>query len=142
MLLKKLMGYDNDSTEKADIYYFNEATNKWKSKKGEMNSETNEISLTVSHFSNYGVFSEIDQQEKPKDKEDPPAPETPADEDENGDDSHVIIEDGNDDDNGTIIEDEKNQDIKEAEVLLSTSTNHYNMLLVGVLFIGLATIIL
>lgn len=127
-----IMGYDYDSTDEIDIYYFNESAGKWESQTGEVNPATKEISLTVLHFSNYGVFSEVDQPEEPKDKEDPPVSKTPAEE---------PVEDENDD-SDVVIEDEKDQDIKEAGILPNTATNNYNMLLIGIVFIGIATVIL
>lgn len=124
-----VMGYDTDSENEVDIYYYNEGKGLWESQEGEVDKESQEISLKVSHFSNYGVFSEVDESGK---EEDPPVPETPTDDSD---------EDKNDDEGRVIIEDEENQVIKENGILPSTASNHYNMILIGILLISFATVI-
>ena len=57
---KLVMGYDADESLDVDIYYYDEAKGVWKSQDGKVNKESKEISLEVAHFSNYGVFAQID----------------------------------------------------------------------------------
>ncbi|MCZ0704291.1 LPXTG-motif cell wall-anchored protein [Natronobacillus azotifigens] len=52
------LGYEEGYDDVA-IFYYNEDTEEWELVGGDMNPETNTISLTVDHFSTYGVF-EID----------------------------------------------------------------------------------
>ncbi|ADU28965.1 carbohydrate binding domain-containing protein [Evansella cellulosilytica] len=50
------LSYD-EGYEEVAIFYYNETTEEWEFVGGEMNTETNTISVTVDHFSTYGVFA-------------------------------------------------------------------------------------
>ncbi|OIJ17433.1 beta-glucanase [Anaerobacillus alkalilacustris] len=51
------LGYE-DGFEEVAIYYLDETTGEWALVGGEMNPETNTITVTVTHFSTYGVFGQ------------------------------------------------------------------------------------
>ena len=78
---KLVMGYDADSGDEVDIYYYNEAEGVWESQSGVLNEDSEQISLTVSHFSNYGVFAKEETEAtippEEDDDVDPPATEGP-----------------------------------------------------------------
>ncbi|ADU31969.1 glycosyl hydrolase [Evansella cellulosilytica] len=50
------LSYD-EGYEEVAIFYYNETTEEWERIGGVMNQETNTISVTVDHFSTYGVFA-------------------------------------------------------------------------------------
>ena len=116
------MGYDTDMENEVNIYYYNEDKGVWENQEGDVNKESQEISLDVSHFSNYGVFSKVDQ---PVKEENPPVKKKPKGKPGN-------------DENGSEIKNGERQVMKKGGILPNTATNYYNMLLIGLLLIGLA----
>ncbi|SDP87772.1 Glycosyl hydrolases family 43, partial [Litchfieldia salsa] len=51
------MGYDEEAdADKIAIYYFNETTENWEHRGGQVNTENETITLNVPHFSTYAVF--------------------------------------------------------------------------------------
>ncbi len=56
--------YSDDAVEDAiNIYYYDEDSNKWVLKGGQVATDRKTITLTVPHFSTYGVFQEGNQEE-------------------------------------------------------------------------------
>ncbi|MBS4209186.1 GDSL-type esterase/lipase family protein [Bacillus sp. FJAT-50079] len=140
-----MMGYDADSPEDVDIYYYNEAEGKWESQKGEKNKELQTISIVVTHFSNYGVFAQVD---KPDDT--PPVdPKDPVQDPDDGDDDKTPVPGAKDPGNGSKDDtkkdkkDDKTKHTKKGS-LPNTATNDYNWLMLGIslLLTGVAMFLL
>ena len=131
---KLVMGYDAEPDDEVDIYYYNEAEGVWESQSGDLNEDSKQISLTVSHFSNYGVFAKEETEATIPPKEDdvdPPVTEEPK-------------TDPKDDDKTTIPEKEAGgkgtpktvKPITKGDKLPNTATNNYNSMLAGLLFLA------
>lgn len=130
------MGYQKaaDSTN-VGIYYYNEETDKWEIREGDVDSERQRITLLVSEFSTYGVFAKTTQPE----------------EDNQGNDEGEVEENDQDVEVGQVGEDGKAGDDKKAErgqnaekplserdrELPDTATNLSNYLLIGMTLLGL-----
>ncbi len=57
-----VLGYETGAdTDKLAIYYYNEETNKWEHRGGEVDETNQVIRLEVSHFSTYGIFAEVEE---------------------------------------------------------------------------------
>ncbi|MBM7675583.1 LPXTG-motif cell wall-anchored protein [Gracilibacillus alcaliphilus] len=150
-----IMGYDNNTTGEVNIYYFNEVTGTWENQKGTVDSEAQEVSLVVSHFSNYGVFAHAETP-IPEDPEDPKPSDGSGDpkdnktsngtDDKQKEETPGPKESGNDDDNDneTAAGDNNQRDTTDKQdekyfgLLPQTATDQYNLLLAGVLLIGAA----
>ncbi|MBU9712731.1 LPXTG cell wall anchor domain-containing protein [Bacillus tamaricis] len=107
--------------ELVEIYYYDEGTNKWVLKGGQVDKSEQFITLEVSHFSTYGVFQKRQEQtpvEKEEDNEGPILGTSPS--------SGKVGKDSTN---------EKNHEVKDGEALPSTATNSYNWLLVGLLML-------
>lgn len=118
-----LMGYDADSPDNIAIYHFNEVDGKWEIQQGEKNKELHAISLDVTHFSNYGVFAQVEKQT-------PPVTKDPVDnpEDDGGTPPPVAK------DPSKGPKDDGKKDTKKNTSkgkLPKTATNYYNLLLIG-----------
>ncbi|OLS33390.1 LamG-like jellyroll fold domain-containing protein [Bacillus sp. MRMR6] len=123
-----VMGYNEEAdSDKVAIYYFNETTGKWEHRGGELNTENQTITLSVPHFSTYGVFvpSEAPGEEDPQTpgEEDPQTPgdenpQTPGEEDPQ-------------------TPGENNESPGENNELPDTATNLYNYLLVGMILLAI-----
>lgn len=112
-------GYEHDSDDVA-IYHFDEDDEQWTEIGGEVNKETKEVSVQIDHFSNYGVFAEVEEEETPV------TPEQPKEEDPG------IEEDDDDEDKVVTIEDDKKEVTKtKAGTLPKTATSIYNVIIIG-----------
>ncbi|WP_416148629.1 carbohydrate binding domain-containing protein [Salipaludibacillus sp. HK11] len=64
-----VLGNDADADlDRLGIYYYNEETDEWEHRGGEIDEENHVITISVSHFSTYGVF--VEDQESPGDGQD------------------------------------------------------------------------
>lgn len=112
------MGFDSEKVNKSvGIYHYGEDNGWVMQEGGKVNSEENSITLNVSEFSSYGVFTEVKKEEVT------PTPEKPETED--NETTTVTIEDDGDD------QGEKVASIDTGNVLPDTATDHYNWLMVG-----------
>ncbi|MCR2822249.1 SGNH/GDSL hydrolase family protein [Lederbergia panacisoli] len=145
-----VMGFDGDSSDDVNIYYYNEDKAIWENQEGNVNKESKTISLNVSHFSNYGVFDKAVEKEDPIDKEDPvddkdPVdPKDPIDKEDPVDqkdppvskDPNKDKDDKKDDSSKKPIKDDKKDNISKKPInndkkLPNTATNSYNWMLLG-----------
>ncbi|MFS0821170.1 GDSL-type esterase/lipase family protein [Bacillus sp. 1P02SD] len=118
-----LMGYNADSPDNIAIYHFNEVDGKWEIQQGEKNKELHAISLDVTHFSNYGVFAQVEKQT-------PPVTKDPVDDSEDdGGTPPPIAEDPSKGPKDDGKKDTKKDTSKGK--LPKTATNYYNLLLIG-----------
>ncbi|QUW22013.1 hypothetical protein JSQ81_19970 [Sporosarcina sp. Marseille-Q4063] len=137
-----VMGYDADESFDVDIYYFDEEKDAWVAKEGKVNKEAKEISVDVKHFSNYGVFAQIDV-----DKEKPPVTEKPDDDD---DKTPPVVKtpDKNSGKDPTKGSDSTKKPTpkptKEGSKLPKTATNNFSLLLFGTILLvtGVATLVI
>ncbi|SHN23959.1 LPXTG cell wall anchor domain-containing protein [Gracilibacillus kekensis] len=61
--------YDDVDTSKIAIYYYNDETDEWEHRGGKVDEENQVIELSVPHFSTYGVFAEVSQDENEQEEE-------------------------------------------------------------------------
>ncbi|WP_172369493.1 SGNH/GDSL hydrolase family protein [Sporosarcina jiandibaonis] len=130
-----VMGYDADESFDVDIYNFAEEKDAWVAKVGKVNKESKEISLEVSHFSNYGVFAKIDVE-----KENPPATEKPDDDDKT---PPVVKEQNKAPGKGNkTTEKPKPKSSTDGKKLPKTATNNFSLLLIGTILLvtGITTL--
>ncbi|MEH7382076.1 SGNH/GDSL hydrolase family protein [Bacillus sp. JJ1533] len=121
------MGYDTDSPDNVAIYHFNKESGKWEIQQGEKNKELKTISLDVTHFSNYGVFAQVD---KPA----PPVTKDPVDDPkDDGGTPPPVAKDPSKGPKDSGKKDTKKDTKKSTSKgkLPKTATNYYNLLLVG-----------
>ncbi|SHN22087.1 immunoglobulin-like domain-containing protein [Gracilibacillus kekensis] len=147
-----VLGYETGAdADKLAIYYYNEETNEWEHRGGEVDETNQGIRLEVPHFSTYGVFAEVEEEdpneEKPSDPNQPPTngePESPNEEeqpnDEEGsttDDENGSNEDDTDNETKTPANDNNNQGDQKAsdKQLPDTATNIANYLLISFIFL-------
>src|SRR5690606_35404993 len=135
-----VMGYSGNASDDVNIYYFNEETGNWEIQNGQVNTELKLISLTVSHFSTYGVFEAVvedPEEETPIEPEEPEEGEKPG---ENEEEPPATT----DPDNNENDEDSNKQPTNDGETLPNTATSNYNMLVIGgmLLLIGLSALII
>ena len=135
-----VMGYSGNASDDVNIYYFNEETGTWEIQNGQVNTELRLISLTVSHFSTYGVFEAVveePEEETPIEPEEPEEGENPG---ENEEEQPATT----DPDNNENDDDSNKQPTNDGETLPNTATSNYNMLVLGgiLLLIGLSALII
>ncbi|WP_407270455.1 fibronectin type III domain-containing protein [Radiobacillus sp. PE A8.2] len=124
-----VLGYDGDAdTEKVAIYYFDEASGEWELQGGEVDEETQTITLKVPHFSTYGVFVEQATTAPGDDDTNSGSDDGKSDGDKPGDGS------GKDNGNDEGIDDE----------LPNTASNMFNWILFGTIILaaGIALLVL
>ena len=124
---KLVMGYDADESFDVDIYYFDEVKGVWKSQDGKVDKASKEISLEVTHFSNYGVFAQMDVE-----KEEPPIVKKPED-----DKTPPVVKDPTKSDTT-----KKPKPANDGKKLPNTATNNFSLMLFGAILLvtGLATL--
>ena len=124
---KLVMGYNADDSFDVDIYYYDEAKGVWKSQDGKVDKESKEISLEVTHFSNYGVFAQMDVE-----KEEPPIVKKPED-----DKTPPVVKDPTKSDTT-----KKPKPANDGKKLPNTATNNFSLMLFGAILLvtGLATL--
>ena len=120
---KLVMGYDADESFDVDIYYFDEAKGVWKSQDGKVDKESKEISLEVAHFSNYGVFAQLDVE-----KEDPPIIKKPEEDD---DKTPPVVKDPPKKTDTT----KKPKPSTDGKKLPNTATNNFSLMLIGAILL-------
>ena len=125
---KLVMGYVADKSSDVDIYYYDEAKSVWKSQDGKVDKESKEISLEVTHFSNYGVFAQIDVE-----KEDPPIKKPEKDDDK----TPPVVKNPAKTDTT-----KKPKPATDGKKLPNTATNNFSLMLFGTILLvtGLATL--
>ena len=120
-----VMGYGKDSPDDVGIHYYNEDKGIWESKEGKVNKESQEISLSVSNFSNYGVFAKAEIKKDPPKTKDPVVDKTP-----------VVPKPptkGSDNNDGSTV---KVKTALGGKKLPTTATNNYNLMLIGTLLLA------
>jgi len=125
-----VMGYDADDSFDVDIYYYDEEKGVWKGQNGIVDKESKEISLEVTHFSNYGVFAQLDVED-----EDPPVTEKPDEDDK----TPPVVKDPTKTDTT-----KKPKPATNGKKLPNTATNNFSLLLFGALLLvtGLGTLVI
>src|SRR5690606_21264880 len=114
-----VMGYSGNASDDVNIYYFNEETGTWEIQNGQVNTELRLISLTVSHFSTYGVFEAVveePEEETPIEPEEPEEGENPG---ENEEEQPATT----DPDNNENDDDSNKQPTNDGETLPNTATS-------------------
>lgn len=133
-----IMGYDDDS-DNVDIYYYDEQSEQWVKQNGQLNKQLKEISLEVTHFSNYGVFAQVSS--NGGNNEDSENNET--DDETNGNENEP--NDSEDSDDGEMYDDTTDNQSDDnidgtGKKLPKTATNYYNWMLVGFIMIAVGVI--
>ena len=118
------MGYDKDSSEDVGIYYYDEEKGIWESKEGKVDKELQEITLGVSHFSNYGVFAKAEIKKDPPKTKDPIVDKTPV--------VPKPSTNGSDKNDGSM---NKVKTTISGKKLPTTATSTYKLLLIGTLLL-------
>ncbi|XQY93775.1 amidase family protein [Metabacillus sp. HB246100] len=129
------LGYNQGAdTEQLAIYYFNETSNEWEHKGGEVNEEEETITLDVPHFSSYGVFVEIEETTPTEDESGTTDDETDSNNDQSTNENEQ--DENTNETNNTTNNDKSNHNLP------NTATSVFNWLMIGAITIATGIVLL
>lgn len=122
------------NVENLQVFYLNEATNKWENIGGKYDAKTNTVTATTNHFSTFAVFEAEEIGSDVIVTQDTPA--SGQDNNTNLNNENSSAEDDSDDENGVVLKIDNNGSNvtttgDNGSALPNTATNMYNFLTIG-----------
>lgn len=139
------LSYDNKQfkAENTDVYYLNDENAMWDKKSSQKHPDQGVLAIDVSHFSTYGVFAEVAEEEKVEDPKQDEKNDLEVDPNSEGSKDN-IGQNNSDEEKGLELSSDDNvaevnvEKTENSDTLPKTATNSYTVMLVGliVLLVG------